>query len=81
MMMKTSAEKAASPPNAAVQPAGKPLAVSIAEFCRLTSIGRTKAYGLIRDGRLGVTRVDRRTLVLVSSIEALLNGFGVEASR
>lgn len=49
-----------------------PLAVSIAECCRYTSFGRTKVYQLIRDGRLKASRVDRRTLVLMSSIRALI---------
>ena len=50
----------------------KPLAVSVDEFCRLTSIGRTTAFALIRDKRLEVRRIGGRTLVLMRSIEALL---------
>ena len=50
----------------------KPLAVSVEEFCKITSLGRTSAFQLIREGRIEVRRVHRRTLVLMSSIEALL---------
>lgn len=50
----------------------KPLAVTVEEFCQITSLGRTTAFQLIREGRLEVRRVRRRTLVLMCSIEALL---------
>lgn len=50
----------------------KPLAVSVEEFCRITSLGRTNCFQLIRDKKLEVRRIGSRTLVLLSSIEALL---------
>ena len=58
----------------ATPPAGdaKPLAVSIKRFCELTSLGRTTAFQLARDGRIEVRRVGSRTLILMRSVEALL---------
>lgn len=50
----------------------KPLAVTVEEFCQITSLGRTTAFQLIREGRIEVRRVRRRTLVLMRSIDALL---------
>lgn len=52
----------------------KPLAISIAHFCRLSSLGRTKAYQLINEGCLRTIKVGRRTLVDMESVEALLAG-------
>lgn len=48
------------------------LAVSIASFCRMTSLSKTSAYQLIRDKKVQVARVGRRTLILMSSVEALI---------
>ena len=50
----------------------KPLAVSIKEFCRLTSLGRTSAFKLISSGTLETLPVGGRTLILWHSIEKLL---------
>ena len=49
-----------------------PLAVSVDEFCRLTSLKRTSAFKLIGEGRLEARHVLGRTVVLMRSIEALL---------
>lgn len=56
------------------RPDSLPIAVSVGEFCRLTNLGRTKAYELISSNQIVVCRVGRRTLVLMSSIMALLEG-------
>lgn len=53
--------------------AARPLAVSISEFCRLVSLGRTTAFALAREGQIEVRRVGGRTLVLTRSIDRLLN--------
>ena len=50
----------------------KPLAVSVREFCRLSSLGRSTAFKLINEGRLEVIRIGGRTLVLTRSIDELL---------
>lgn len=50
----------------------RPLAVSIADCQRLTSLGRTSVFAMINTKQLAVVRVGRRTLVLMHSIETLL---------
>ena len=54
------------------QSTSKPIAISVEEFCRLSSLGRTSAFKLLRDGLLERRRVGGRTLVLMRSVEALL---------
>lgn len=49
-----------------------PLAVSIPEFCALVGCKRSKAYAMIRDGEVVSVKLGRRTVVTVSSIEAML---------
>jgi hypothetical protein len=51
----------------------KPLALTVKATCMLTGLGPTKVWGLIRDGRLEVARVDGRTLVIYTSVERLLS--------
>ena len=48
------------------------LTISVKEFCQLSGMGKTKANQLIRDGKLTVTRVGRRTLISVDSALALI---------
>lgn len=45
---------------------------SIKQTSDALSIGRTSTYHLIRDGRLEVVKLGRRTLVKVSSIKELI---------
>ena len=49
----------------------EPIAVSIEETGKALSLGRTKIYELINEGRLTTFKVGRRTLVRVESIRAL----------
>jgi hypothetical protein len=49
----------------------KPLAVSIATACRITSLGRSKVNDLLGDGRLESVDVDGRRLVIYESLEQL----------
>lgn len=51
----------------------EPIAISITDTIRALSLGRTKIYELINDGRLITFKVGRRTLVKVDSIRALAN--------
>ncbi|WP_120075869.1 helix-turn-helix domain-containing protein [Aurantiacibacter odishensis] len=53
-----------------------PLAYSITEACQVSSIGKTRLYDLINEGRLKVTRIGRRTLVNAESLRALVEGNG-----
>jgi excisionase family DNA binding protein len=50
----------------------EPLAYSIADACRVTSIGRTRLYALIAEGRLEVRKIGRRTLIPAASLRALI---------
>lgn len=48
-------------------------AYSIAEFCALTGIGRTKAYEEISAGRLQAKKVGSRTLITAESGKSWLD--------
>ena len=50
-----------------------PLTVRISDACRMTGIGRSKLYELIKDGAVEVIKVGAITLVPMSSIQALLD--------
>ena len=52
--------------------APKRLAVTIDNACQITGLGRTKIYEVIRDQKLKAVAIGRRRLVLMESIEALL---------
>lgn len=49
-----------------------PLAYSIKEATRVSSIGKTRLYALIKEGRLTTTKVGRRTLVSAQSLKELV---------
>ena len=51
----------------------QPLTLRISEACRVTGIGRSKFYDLIKDGAVEVIKVGAITLVPMSSIQALLD--------
>ncbi|WP_184261572.1 helix-turn-helix domain-containing protein [Rhodopseudomonas rhenobacensis] len=53
-------------------PFAQRLSCTIAEACAVTGLGRTKLYELIGDGHLTTTTVGRRRLVLVRSLQSLL---------
>lgn len=50
----------------------EPLAYSINDACRVTSIGRTRLYELIAEGKLSTVSVGRRRLVKAESVRKLL---------
>lgn len=50
----------------------EPLAVDIAEACRLTGIGRSKLYELLSAGVISSAKVGKRRLVLVESLRRWL---------
>lgn len=52
----------------------EPLAYSINEACRVSSLGRTRLYELIGEGRLDARRIGKRTLIPAASLRALING-------
>lgn len=47
-------------------------AVTVSQLCDLLGIGRTTAYRLIRENRLEVLKLGRRTLITARSIDALV---------
>jgi excisionase family DNA binding protein len=49
------------------------LTCTVNEACEVTGLGRTKLCELIGTGHLATTTVGRRRLVLVSSLQALLD--------
>ena len=51
-----------------------PLAYSIDEAIRVSSIGRTNLYALMNSGRLKATKVGKRTLIPAESLRALISG-------
>ena len=60
----------------AVAPA-RPLTVRVREACRLTGMGRSKLYVLIKEGHIEVVKVGTMTLIPMKSLEKFL---GVEGS-
>lgn len=52
----------------------EPLAYSINEACRVSSLGRTRLYQLIGEGRLEVRKIGKRTLIPAASLRALIEG-------
>lgn len=52
----------------------EPLAYSVAEACRVSSIGKTSLYALIAEGRLEVRKIGKRTLIPAASLRALIDG-------
>ena len=51
-----------------------PLAYSIREACRVSSLGRTTIYSHIAANRLKAVRIGGRTVIPVESLQALLSG-------
>lgn len=52
----------------------EPLAYSVADACRVSSLGKTQIYALIGAGRLESRKVGKRTLILAVSLRALIEG-------
>lgn len=52
----------------------EPLAYSVGEACRVSSLGRTRLYQLIGEGRLEVRKIGKRTLIPAASLRALIDG-------
>ena len=54
----------------------EPLAYSVAEACKVSSLGKTRIYQLISEKRLEVRKIGKRTLIPAASLRALINGEG-----
>lgn len=50
----------------------EPLAYSIADAVRVSSIGRTRLYQIINAGKLEVRKIGKRTLIPAASLRALI---------
>jgi excisionase family DNA binding protein len=57
----------------------KPLLISIPECCRATAMGRSSIYKLIRQGRLPIRKIGRRTLIAVADLEEFVTQTGVHS--
>ena len=51
-----------------------PLAYSVNEACRISTLGKTKIYQSIAEGRLKARKCGRRTLILADSLHRLISG-------
>lgn len=52
----------------------QPLAYSIDQACHVSSIGRTRIYSLIKEGKLRARKIGKRTLIPAESLRALIEG-------
>lgn len=50
----------------------KPLTVTVATTRKISGLGNTTIWALIKQGKLEVVRIGRRTLITFRSLEALL---------
>lgn len=51
----------------------KPLSVTVDNALKISGLGRTKFYALVRDGTIKTVTVGRRRLVVYASLEDLVN--------
>lgn len=58
-----------------------PITLRIADACRITGIGRSKFYELIKAGEIEVIKVGAITLVPMTSIQTLLDRYRPSASE
>lgn len=52
----------------------EPLAYSVADACRVSTLCKSQIYNLIRSGRLEARKLGRRTLIPAASLRALIEG-------
>ena len=62
-------------------PRGAPIAISVHEFCRLTSLSRTTAYKLMANDEIQSIRRLGRRLILLSSVQSFLQADDEGADR
>ena len=58
----------------AANPPPEPIAYSVGDACRVSSLGRTRLYQLISEGRLEMRKIGKRTLIPATSLRALIEG-------
>jgi hypothetical protein len=54
------------------QYAVEPITTSISGFCKISGVGRSKAYELIADGAIRTVRVGKRQFVVLDSYRQLI---------
>lgn len=54
----------------------EPLAYTVAEACRVSTIGKTRLYALIAERRLAAVKIGKRTLIPAASLRRLIEGEG-----
>jgi excisionase family DNA binding protein len=59
----------------------RPLAVRVKEACRLTGIGRSKLYLLMKEGKIATIKVGSMTLIPMRSLELFLQVGRPERAR
>ncbi|MCC6828596.1 MAG: helix-turn-helix domain-containing protein [Novosphingobium sp.] len=52
----------------------QPLAYSVQDACRVSSIGKTRLYQLISEGKLEARKIGKRTLIPAASLRRLIEG-------
>lgn len=52
----------------------EPLAYSVAEACKVTSLSRAYVYRLIKEGKLDSRKFGKRKLIPAASLRALIEG-------
>jgi len=50
-----------------------PLAYSVQDACRISSIGRTRLYSLVKEGKLEARKIGKRTLIPAASLHRLID--------
>jgi excisionase family DNA binding protein len=61
------------------EPLKQKAAYSIAEFCELVSLGRSRVFEEIRDKRLRIVKVGRRTLIPALEVTAWLERLAAQS--
>lgn len=51
-----------------------PIACSPMEFCHAVGIGKTRFYAQVKAGKIKILKDGRKTLVLITELEAYLRG-------
>ena len=60
------------------EPSPTAFAYSVDDACRMGGFGRTKAYELLRTGRLQKVKLDNKTLIGGASLRRLMASLGAE---
>lgn len=57
-----------------MHPNPDPLAYTVADACRVSTLCKSQIYNLIRAGKLEARKLGRRTLIPAASLRALIEG-------